>query len=276
MNLNFPSHTMHNSLRSVRGILLAGGNGSRLAPLTEVVSKQLLPVYDQPMIHYPLVAMMLAGARDILLISTPQHLPDYQQLLGTGQQWGIQLHFAAQPSPGGLPQAFQIGADFVGETPVILMLGDNIFLGGAFTDQLARAAQRLDGATLFVTPNSQPSDYGVIELGTGNTILSLEEKPTTPKSKHVITGAYCFDSKVVEYAKSLQPSKRGELEMVDLLQYYHAEQTLRAEFLDAETSWYDAGTPQLLLEASLAVATSQAKHGKIGCPKRAATAKAWI
>ena len=258
---------MHDVTQTGRGILLAGGKGSRLAPLTNAVSKQLLPVYDKPMIYYPLVAFMQAGIREILIISTPEHLPTYQQLLGTGQQWDLDLHYLPQPTPSGLPQAFQIGADFIGNGSVTLLLGDNIFFGGLFTKQLARFAQVPSGATLFAIRHRQPCDYGVVELDSSGEILSLEEKPSVEKSEYVITGAYCFDHRVTKYAKTLQPSKRGELEMIDLLKCYHSQSNLRVELLDEATSWFDAGTPLMLLEASLAVAEAQKQQGPIGCPE---------
>lgn len=258
---------MHDVTQTGRGILLAGGKGSRLAPLTNAVSKQLLPVYDKPMIYYPLVAFMQAGIREILIISTPEYLPTYQQLLGTGQQWDLDLHYLPQPTPGGLPQAFQIGADFIGNGSVTLLLGDNIFFGGLFTKQLARFAQVPSGATLFAIRHRQPCDYGVVELDSSGEILSLEEKPSVEKSEYVITGAYCFDHRVTKYAKTLQPSKRGELEMIDLLKCYHSQSNLRVELLDEATSWFDAGTPLMLLEASLAVAEAQKQQGPIGCPE---------
>ena len=258
---------MHNAAQTVRGILLAGGKGSRLAPLTNAVSKQLLPIYDKPMIYYPLVAFMQADIREVLIISSPEHLPAYQQLLGTGKQWDLDLHYLPQQTPGGLPQAFHIGADFIGNESVTLLLGDNIFLGGMFSEQLARFAQSPSGATLFATPHRQPSDYGVVEIGSNGEILSLEEKPRLAKSEYVVTGAYCFDHRVTEYAKTLKPSKRGELEMIDLLKCYHAQSNLRVELLDEATSWFDAGTPQMLLEASMAVADAQRQKEPIGCPE---------
>lgn len=258
---------MHNATQNVRGILLAGGKGSRLAPLTNAVSKHLLPIFDKPMIYYPLVAFMQADIREVLIISSPEHLPAYQQLLGTGQQWGIDLHYLPQPTPGGLPQAFQIGADFISGESVTLLLGDNIFLGGMFTEQLARFARAPSGATLFATRHRQPSDYGVVELGSNGEIVSLEEKPSVAKSDYVVTGAYCFDHRVTEYANTLNPSARGELEMIDLLKCYHAQSNLRVTLLEESTSWFDAGTPLMLLEASMAVADAQRQQGPIGCPE---------
>lgn len=264
---------MHDVTQTVRGILLAGGKGCRLAPLTNVVSKQLLPVYDKPMIYYPLVAFMQADIREILIISSPEHLPAYQQLLGTGQQWDLDLHYLPQPNPGGLPQALQIGADFIGNESVTLLLGDNIFLGGLFAQQLARFAQVPSGATLFATRHRQPCEYGVVELDSSGEILSLEEKPLVAKSEYVVTGAYCFDHRVTGYVKTLQPSKRGELEMIDLLKCYHSQSNLRVELLDEATSWFDAGTPSMLLEASMAVAEAQEQQGPIGCPEYTAKLK---
>ena len=267
---------MHTSSRPAKGILLAGGRGSRLAPMTHFVSKQLLPVYDKPMIYYPLTTLMQAEVREILLISTAAHLPVYQQLLGNGKQWGIQLHYAEQQSAGGLPQAFTIGADFIGDASVMLLLGDNIFFGGTITEHLARAAQASRGATLFATKHSQPHEYGVVELGPGQEILSLEEKPQQPKSNDVITGAYVFDPQVVEFAHALQPSARGETEMIDLLGCYQEQGDLCVKFLEDETRWFDTGTPQTLLDASLAIANAQREQGSIGCPLHTAQAKRWV
>ena len=267
---------MLNSSQKMKGILLAGGRGSRLAPMTNVVSKQLLPVYDKPMIYYPLVTLMQANIRDVLLIATPEHLSGYQQLLGTGKQWGIQLHYAEQPSPDGLPQAFKIGADFLDQASVMLLLGDNVFFGNAFQNRLAQVAQSPSGATVFSTPHSQPSNYGVVELGPSQEIISLEEKPPQPKSNQVITGAYIFDSRVVEFAKTLRPSVRGETEMIDLLRCYQKQGELNVESLADGTNWFDAGTPQMLLEASLAIVTTQREQGLIGCPHRTAKSKEWV
>ncbi len=267
---------MHNPAKTLKGILLAGGTGSRLAPVTNVVSKQLLPVYDKPMIYYPLVTLMQADVRNILLISTPIHLSNYQRLLGTGKQWGIQIDYAEQQSPNGLPHAFTIGADFIKNESIILLLGDNIFFGDNFAHHLAQAAAASSGATIFVTHHNQPGEYGVVELGPGKDILSLEEKPACPKSKNVITGAYVFDSQVTEYAKTLQSSERGETEMVDLLRCYHKQKELFVKFLDKGTTWYDTGTPQMLLEASLAIAEVQSARGRIGCPEYTAKSKGWI
>ena len=244
--------------------------------MTHFVSKQLLPVYDKPMIYYPLTTLMQAEVREILLISTAAHLPVYQQLLGNGKQWGIQLHYAEQQSAGGLPQAFTIGADFIGDASVMLLLGDNIFFGGTITEHLARAAQASRGATLFATKHSQPHEYGVVELGLGQEILSLEEKPQQPKSNDVITGAYVFDPQVVEFARTLQPSARGETEMIDLLGYYQEQGDLCVKFLEDETRWFDTGTPQTLLDASLAIANAQREQGSIGCPLHTAQAKRWV
>jgi len=267
---------MLNSSQKMKGILLAGGSGSRLAPMTNVVSKQLLPVYDKPMIYYPLVTLMQANIRDVLLIATPGHLTDYQQLLGTGKQWGIQLHYAEQPSPDGLPQAFKIGADFLDQASVMLLLGDNIFFGNTFENRLAQVAQFSSGATVFSIPHRQPGNYGVVELGPSQEIFSLEEKPQQPKSDQVITGAYIFDSRVVEFAKMLHPSDRGETEMIDLLRCYQKQGELHVESLGEGTNWFDAGTPQMLLEASLAIATTQREQGLIGCPHHTAKSKEWV
>ncbi len=267
---------MLNSSQKMKGILLAGGRGSRLVPMTNVVSKQLLPVYDKPMIYYPLVTLMQANIRDVLLIATPEHLSGYQQLLGTGKQWGIQLQYAEQPAPDGLPQAFKIGADFLDQASVMLLLGDNIFFGNTFENRLAQVAQASSGATVFSTPHSQPGNYGVVELGPSQEIVSLEEKPPQPKSNQVITGAYVFDSRVAQFAKTLRPSDRGETEMIDLLRCYQKQGELHVESLEDGTNWFDAGTPQMLLEASLAIATTQREQGLIGCPHRTAKSKEWV
>ena len=219
---------------------------------------------------------MQANIRDVLLIATPEHLSGYQQLLGTGKQWGIQLHYAEQPSPDGLPQAFKIGADFLDQASVMLLLGDNIFFGNTFENRLAQVAQASSGATVFSTSHSQPSNYGVVELGPSQEIVSLEEKPPQPKSNQVITGAYIFDSRVVEFTKTLRPSDRGETEMIDLLRCYQKQGELHVESLAEGTNWFDAGTPEMLLEASLTIATAQREQGLIGCPPRTAKSKEWV
>ena len=267
---------MRNTSQHARGILLAGGKGSRLAPLTNSLSKQLLPICDKPMIYYPLVALMEAGIREILLISSPEHLPDYRRLLDNGKQWGIKLHYLEQPAPGGLPQAFHIGADFIGTDPVTLMLGDNIFFGGSFNEQLAISAINPIGATIFIVRHGQPSNYGVVELGPTGKVLSLEEKPLVAKSEHVVTGAYCFDHEVIEHVKTLRPSKRGELEMIDLIRIYHTQSKLRVKFLSEKTLWFDAGTPKTLSAASVAISNAQKKQKWLGVPEHVAKIKHWI
>ena len=267
---------MHASKAEAKGILLAGGSGSRLAPMTDRVSKQLLPVHDKPMIYYPLATLMQAGVREILIISTPDHLSDYQQLFASGKELGIEIEYAIQDQPRGLPQAITIGADFIGEAPVVLLLGDNIFLGGQLTERIAVAAQRTSGATLFAIKHHLANQYGIVELGPEGQILSLEEKPDSPKSDLVITGAYVFDPQVVAFARSLQPSQRGETEMIDLLDCYRGREMLRAELLTEDTVWFDAGTPQTLRDAAEAVADAQTEQCPLGSPQDIARVQGWI
>jgi glucose-1-phosphate thymidylyltransferase len=261
---------------TAKGILLAGGTGSRLAPMTDQISKQLLLVGDKPMIYYPLCALMQAGIREILIISTPAHLPDYRKLLGSGEALGIELAYAEQNQPEGLPQALTIGAAFTGQHPVVLLLGDNIFWGGTFTVRLAAAAAETTGATLFAIEYPLADQYGVVEFDTEGQILSLEEKPSVPKSAWVITGAYVFDPQVAEFARMLKPSKRGETEIIDLLECYHTQGLLRAERLEPDTHWFDAGTRETLCAASSAVADARQTGDSLGAPYQIAQAKGWI
>src|ERR1035438_9466362 len=232
---------------TMKGIILAGGSGTRLYPVTRVVSKQLLPVYDKPMIYYPLSTLMLAGIREVLIISTPQDTPRFEQLLGDGGRWGLNLSYAVQPSPDGLPQAFLIGSDFLGEDPVALVLGDNIFFGHDFAGLLESADARASGATVFAYHVHDPERYGVVELGAGGAVLSLQEKPPKPKSHYAVTGLYFFDRQVSDLAGSLKPSARGELEILDLVRLYLEQSTLSVEVMGRGHAWLDTGTHDSML-----------------------------
>jgi len=260
-----------------KGIILAGGSGTRLYPLTLGVSKQLLPVYDKPMIYYPLSTLMLAGIRDILIIATPDDLPRFQRVLGDGSQWGLSLSFQAQASPDGLPQAFILGADFIGDAGCALVLGDNIFHSHNLIQDLRVAAASDSGATVFAYPVKDPERYGVIELDAAERALSIEEKPTHPRSRYAITGLYFFDSRVVEYAKTLQPSRRGELEITDLIKIYLAHDQLAVHVFGRGAAWLDAGTHETLLEASQFIETIERRQGfKVSCPEEIAWRNRWI
>ncbi|MBM86887.1 MAG: glucose-1-phosphate thymidylyltransferase [Gammaproteobacteria bacterium] len=260
-----------------KGIILAGGSGSRLHPMTIAMSKQLLPIYDKPMIYYPLSTLMLAGIREILVITTPEDAEQYKKLLGNGQHWGIELHYAEQSRPEGLAQAFLIGEEFIGQSRVCLILGDNIFYGNRIEETLKRTVFQSVGANIFAYYVNDPGRYGVVVLDKNNTAIDLEEKPKNPKSHYAITGLYMYDNKVVEIAKTIKPSIRGELEITDINKAYLEEKALNVELFDRGTAWLDTGTTQSLIDAANFIRVLEERQGlKIGCPEETAWRQGFI
>lgn len=261
----------------MKGIILAGGSGTRLYPVTTVISKQLLPVYDKPMIYYPLSTLMLAGIREILVISTPHDTPRFEELLGDGRRWGLNLKYATQDRPDGLAQAFLIGKEFIGDSSVSLVLGDNIFYGHDMSSMLERAASLEQGATVFAYPVQDPERYGVVEFDKQGNVISLEEKPEQPRSRYAVTGLYFYDNKVISYAESIKPSARSELEITDINRCYLDDGNLSVELIGRGSAWLDTGTHDSLLQATTFIETLEKRQGlKVSCPEEIAFRKGYI